>query len=349
MSGGVSLAKLPAASTALEPRPRPPVLDANALVYDRHGWRTFFQLLAAVAPHYLAAFASGLAHAFQVDPAAYLSTLQVHGAAAAIELLVAGQPETVDAGAHLRALDRQGIAGQIVHGLPAGGVNDRVAALAAAAPGRIHAWASVSLLDPDAAVAEIGRCRGLGMSGVSVAPFYDGIPAADPRCEAVLAAAERLGLPVWIHTGQHFRRDRPIDLCTWRDIDRIAVAHPDLILVAGHGGWPWVAQMVAVAQRHPGVHIEISSHRPSRMAMPGSGWEPLLLHGRGVIRDKVLFGTASVLHPLPASSLAEEVLDLGLGERAARGWLGGNAARVLGACAAAAPDHARPDHPTSGG
>ena len=349
MSGGASLARFPAPAAVAAAKPRPPVLDANALVYDRHGWRTFFQLLAAVAPHYLAAFAAGLAHAFRVEPAAYLSTLRTRGPAAAIDLLVAGQPESLDVDAHLRELDRQGIAGQIVHGLPGGGVNDRVAALAAAARGRIHAWASVSLLDPDAAVAEIGRCRGLGMSGVSVAPFYDGIPAADERCDAVLAAAERLGLPVWIHTGQHFRRDRPIDLCTWRDIDRIAVAHPGLVLVAGHGGWPWVAQMVAVAQRHPGVHIDISSHRPSRMALPGSGWEPLLLHGRGVIRDKVLFGTASVLHPIPASGLADEVLDLGLGERAARGWLGGNAARVLGARIAAAPDHARPDHPASGG
>lgn len=333
MSSSPLLMQLPALSAAAaaqpQPQPRPPVIDANALVYDRHGWRTFFELLTAAAPHYLSAFAVGLAHAFRVEPAAYLSALEAHGPAAAIDLLVAGQPETVDAAAHLDALDRQGIAGQIVHGLPGGAVNDRVAALAAAAPGRIHAWASVSLLDPDAAVAEIERCRRLGVSGVSVAPFYDGIPAADPRCEAVFAAAEGLGLAVWIHTGQHFRRDRPIDLCTWRDIDRIAVAHPDLTIVAGHGGWPWVAQMVAVAQRHPGVYIEFSSHRPERMALPGSGWEPLLLHGRGAIRGKVLFGSGSVLHPVPVSRLVDEVLDLGLGDRAARAWLGGNAAVML--------------------
>jgi predicted TIM-barrel fold metal-dependent hydrolase len=33
-------------------------------------------------------------------------------------------------------------------------------------------------------------------------------------------------------------------------------------MIAGHGGWPWVAELPAVAWRTPNVYIDIASYLP---------------------------------------------------------------------------------------
>jgi len=224
------------------------------------------------------------------------------------------------------------------HRLPDGGtVNDRVADIAAGAPRRLQPWAGLTLADPDAALAEAERCADRGLRGLAMTPFWDGVDPARPEYAKVFAFAEARGLPVWLHAGHHFAAGRPYDLSHPRTLDILAARHPDLVLIAGHGGWPWVLDTVAIAMRHPNVHIDISTHRPGRMAVPGSGWEPLLCYGRGPLRDRVLFGTARWAHAVPTGVLVREVLQLGLGDEVAHDWLFGNAARITGLTGTAGP------------
>src|SRR5947209_1137952 len=43
-------------------------------------------------------------------------------------------------------------------------------------------------------------------------------------------------------------------------VDRVAVDFPELRIVAGHIGWPWTEEMIAIAQKHPNVWIDTSAH-----------------------------------------------------------------------------------------
>ncbi|GAA4292962.1 hypothetical protein GCM10023178_65760 [Actinomadura luteofluorescens] len=179
-------------------------------------------------------------------------------------------------------------------------------------------------------VAEARRAHDeLGATGLSVIPFLDGVDPADPRHTELWRLAADRGVPVWMHCGQHFRSDVPIDVSAPRVLDRIAGAHPGLVLVAGHGGWPWVTEMLAVAQRHADVHLEFSSHRPSRMAIGGSGWDALLSPAARPVRDRVMFGSTSWTQASTPAALAAEVTRLGLPGATARAWLHGNAERLL--------------------
>ncbi|PJE94905.1 amidohydrolase [Streptomyces carminius] len=315
-----------------------PVIDICSLWFDRDCWRFFLRRLAGVAPAYLERFGLLMAGGFGADPGEYRGVLAEHGADAAIEVLVRRHPVDGDPAGHLAGLDAAGVVTEVVHGMPGrlpGGetVNERLAAMVArlgAAAGRVRPWAGITLRDPGEAVAEIDRCVRAGFTGINVAPFYEGVPPLDDRAAPVFAAAAERGLPVWVHCGNNFRADQPMDLCTWRDLDRIAGRHPGLVLVAGHAGWPWMLETMAVAQRQPGVYVDLSTHRPRRMSRPGSGFEPLLAYGATTVRHKVLFGTGGPwVHPVDVPHLAEEVRALRLPPGVAEDWLHDNSARLL--------------------
>jgi predicted TIM-barrel fold metal-dependent hydrolase len=321
--------------TGTDSAPGLSAIDMCALVYDRESWGAYFRDLGGQAPAYLRAFGRHLATVFGTDFAVYRRHLDAGDLDTAVDVLVSRRPAHLDVAAHLRAMDEEGIAYQVLMGssarLPDGtGVNARVAAFAARAPDRMQAWAGLNLSDPHAALEELKRCHALGMRGATVIAFRDGVEAEDQRFDAVFGAAERLGMPVWLHTGHHLCTSRPNELSHPRIIDVIAGRHPGLKIVAGHGGWPWMPEMISVAQRHPNVFVEFSTHRPSLMARPGSGWEPLLLYGRGTLRRKVMFGTATWVHSVSARTLIQEVAELGLGPAVTHDWLRGNAARLLG-------------------
>ncbi|MBV9817914.1 MAG: amidohydrolase [Solirubrobacterales bacterium] len=79
-------------------------------------------------------------------------------------------------------------------------LNDRMAAVIAAHPGRFRAFASLPMCAPDAAADELARAvQELGFVGVLVAGQTNGAFLDDPSMRPVLQAAERLDVPVYLH------------------------------------------------------------------------------------------------------------------------------------------------------
>ena len=79
-------------------------------------------------------------------------------------------------------------------------VNDHLAGVAASHPERLMAFATVPMQSPRSAVAELQRCvRELGMRGVEISSNVNGEELADPRFHPFFAAAEELGVVVFIH------------------------------------------------------------------------------------------------------------------------------------------------------
>jgi len=303
------------------------IVDACTFPYDRDSWQSYFERLIRHADEYFTRFGMLFAAHFDLDFVEYQRALAAGGPTeVTAQLLDRATPFDLDA--YLTAREREGVVAEIALGTE-GSANDHVAALARQAPGRLHAWAGLSLIDADTALAELQRCLAMGMTGVFVAPVLDGIDITDDRFAEVLGLAAEQRLGMYLHTGQHFVRRQPLEITTWRHVDVLASRHPDLRIVAGHAGWPWVLETLLVAVRHENVYLDISGHRATRMALSGFGWEPLRKLGAESLRDRVLFGTCSWLSPEPTSVLAAEILDL-VGADVAADWLGGNALRLLG-------------------
>jgi len=167
----------------------------------------------------------------------------------------------------------------------------------------------------------------LGLRGAMISPWEHLMFSDDERYYPIYETCVELDIPIWIHTSFNFSRQIPMEYGHPLHLDRVAVRFPELKIVAGHAGWPWVMEMVAVAWRHPNVYIEISGIRQKYMGMEHTGWEPLIHYGNSVLQDKVLFATAWPL--LPLEQAVQDVKNLPIKEEVKAKWLGENARRLL--------------------
>ncbi len=104
-------------------------------------------------------------------------------------------------------------------------------------------------------------------------------------------------------------------------IDRPALYFPDVDFVLSHTGWPWVAEAVAMAIKHPNVYLGTAVY-------PQRHWDPAVhrfLRGPG--RTKTLYATGfpATGHRHTLGQLAE----LDLPPETIEGYLGDNARRIM--------------------
>lgn len=200
--------------------------------------------------------------------------------------------------------------------------NDEVAGFVAAAPDRLVGVASVDLYKPIDAIRELRRCvRELGFRALRIIPWLWGLPPDDRRYYPLYAECVELDIPFCLqvgHTGplRTSETGRPIPY-----LENVALEFPDLKIVAGHIGFPWVQEMISLATKFPNVFIDTSAYKAKRY--PPDFVE--YLRGRG--RKKVLFGTNYPM--LNGTDCLADLDSLGLDEEARASFLYGNAVRVF--------------------
>jgi predicted TIM-barrel fold metal-dependent hydrolase len=246
------------------------------------------------------------------------------------------KPLAVPLNDFVRQLDEMGVRKAVLFNLDeetpsglAGLPNDYYADIVNRYPDKFIGIAGIDPLKGMAAVREIRRSYDLGLRGIGIRPFMFGIPPTDPKMYPLYSTCVELDIPVWFHLSINYSTrnmdvERPIHL------DLVAEDFPELKVIAGHGGWPWVAEMMAVAWRNPNVYVDIASYLPRYLGMAGSGWEPLLNLGNSILQDRVLFGSTWLFMGQTIKELAEGVRELPLKEEVKEKWLYHNAARLFG-------------------
>ena len=228
--------------------------------------------------------------------------------------------------AYVELLERAGIE----RAVPFGTTNDEVAELRRVYPDRFIGLARISAFLGMRGVRELEhRVREEKFQALGVSALVDGIPASDRRFYPLYAKAAELGIPVRIYSSMNYATDRPYDLGHPRHLDQVAIDFPELTLIGGLGGWPWVNEMVALVRRHPNLHMDTSAHRAKYLGQRGSGWEMLMQFGNTLIQDKVLVGMSAGLVGQPYETLIQEYLALPLKDTIKEKWLFKNAARIF--------------------
>ena len=229
--------------------------------------------------------------------------------------------------AYVEMLARAGI----VRAVPFGTGNDEVAELLRDYPDRFIGLARISGLHGMRGVRELERrVREQRFHALGVSALVDGIPASDRRYYPLYAKAVELDIPVRIYSSMNYATDRPYDLGHPRHLDQVAIDFPELTIIGGLGGWPWVNEMVALVRRHPKLYLDTSAHRAKYLGQSGSGWEMLMQFGNTLIQDKVLVGLSAGLVGQLHETLIQEYLALPLKDTVKDKWLYRNAARVFG-------------------
>jgi hypothetical protein len=196
----------------------------------------------------------------------------------------------------LRRLDQDGIARAVLVNYPSpdlmgftARVNEYVAEYCKAAPDRLVPMGGVHPRFAEDAAGEVRRAAELGVRALKIHPPH---MAVEPNAylhgldalRAIYEEAQRLRLPVMIHTGTSVfpgarsRTGEPIA------VDDVAVDFPDLKIVLAHGGRPlWMDQAFFLVRRFPNVHMDVSSIPPRAILR----YFPRLAE----VADKVLYGS----------------------------------------------------------
>lgn len=86
-----------------------------------------------------------------------------------------------------------------------------------------------------------------------VGALYNGLAASDRRYYPLYAKCVELDIPVRIYTSMNYANDRPYDIGHPRHLDQVGIDFPELRIIAGLGGWPWINDMVGLLRRHPNL------------------------------------------------------------------------------------------------
>ncbi|MEY4212380.1 MAG: amidohydrolase family protein [Burkholderiaceae bacterium] len=130
--------------------------------------------------------------------------------------------------------------------------------------------------------------REYGFVGGHFYPHWFELAPDHARWYPFYAKCVELDVPVQLQVGQSLVYDparplksvgRPITL------DAVACDFPELKLVGIHVGIPWTEEMIAMAWKHPNIHIGCDAHSPRY-------WPQSFVHFINTFgQDKVIFGT----------------------------------------------------------
>lgn len=95
---------------------------------------------------------------------------------------------------------------------------------------------------------------------------YGGFSPADEKLEKYFALAEKLDIPVGIHTGlgppgSAYDAATPNFRTTLGDprlIENVLIRHPKLRVYVMHAGWPYINEMKAMMQQYPQLYVDIA-------------------------------------------------------------------------------------------
>ena len=172
--------------------------------------------------------------------------------------------------------------------------------------------------------------RERGLRGLEISCFREKRYANDRLYYPLYAKCVELGIPARVYCTMNYASDRPMDLGRPLYLDRVCVDFPELKVIAGLGGWPWVPELVGAARRHQNLYIDLAAHRPKHIPNPGSGWEMMLQFGNTLLQDRMLFASSWVTLGLTPADVVREFQALPIREHVLPKWMGGNAAALLG-------------------
>ncbi|MEP3225823.1 MAG: amidohydrolase family protein [Parasphingorhabdus sp.] len=200
--------------------------------------------------------------------------------------------------------------------------NEEVSAQIEAAPDRLRGLATVDLTNPMQAVREIRKwVDGKKFVGVRVVPWLWDLPPNDRRYYPIYTACIELGVPFCTqigHTGPLLRSEtgRPIPY-----LEDVLLDFPELVVVGGHVGFPWVDELISLTIKFPNFYIDTSAYAAHRLPAD------FVRFMKGLGQDRVLFGTNWPM--LSPSKCLEKIDMLNLTDAQTEAFLSGNARRIF--------------------
>jgi len=237
----------------------------------------------------------------------------------------AAQQQSVDL--LLQEMDDSGVDMGVVVGRNSGFFgsvpNDIVLEFTQSYPGRFIPVASIDASDRKIAVAQIDAAVAAGFKAINIEPgaYASPMHTDDRRLYPIYAHCEDRNLPVIIMTGGNAGPD--ISYTRPATLDRVLADFPSLRVVASHGNWPWVTQILHIAFRRPNLYLS-----PDMYLVNMPGMDDYVKAANGYLADRFLY--ASSFPFCGVKAYKEWYCQLGLTPENLEKTMYTNAARLLG-------------------
>ncbi len=207
---------------------------------------------------------------------------------------------------------------------------EHTALLAQKYKNRFIPWLRISPFEGMKGVARLEKCvREMGFKGFEISPFRENIYANDKKYYPFYAKCVELDIPIRAHTSMNYDSQKAMDLGHPFYLDEVARDFPELTIIAGLGGWPWVSDLVGLARRHQRIYIDMAAHRPKHIPKQGSGFEMLLQFGNSLLQDRILFASSWMTLGLPLKQIIQEMESIPLKDSVRKKWMHNNAADIF--------------------
>lgn len=191
--------------------------------------------------------------------------------------------------AHERATEP--VAAALVHGfrsklLDAGIPNEFVAEVVRSNPNRLAGIAGIDPMAGDAS-GQLDKAMELGLVGVCMCPSAQGFHPTHSDAMRLYGRIESMGLPLFIGRPGPLVPSGSLEFDRPAGLDEVARAHPNLRIVIGELGWPWIDECLAMLMKHQNVYAEVSgvASRPWQL------YNALLNAQSLGVMDKLFFGS----------------------------------------------------------
>lgn len=236
----------------------------------------------------------------------------------------------------VRILKENGITWSALHNMDESNMsgsavpNQYVADILKKYPNQFIAFAGYN---PHKAIESLGNVENalnnLGFKAVVFRPFVHGCYANDQRYYPLYSLCEKKGVPIWIHTSVNWMNNVSMYYGHPRYLEQVLIDFPQLKIIAGHGGWPWIPDIVLMLWKYDNLYADTSAHRPKYLSTPDTGWDMFMKYANSTIQDKILFGSDWLSMGMHIKDVLKEVDQWPLKDSVKEKFFYKNSARVF--------------------
>ena len=163
---------------------------------------------------------------------------------------------------------------------------DQVASYVRLRPDKYLGFAGI---DPmaDGYLAELDRAVQLGLVGVTISPTAGAYHPSHSRAMRLYEQCDELGLPVMVHPSTHLGPQTAMEYAQPHLFDEVARSFPNLHLILGQIGDPWVDQTLVLLSKHHRVFSDVTGVVMRPWQLYNVLW---LAHQQGTM-EKLLLGS----------------------------------------------------------
>lgn len=200
--------------------------------------------------------------------------------------------------------------------------NERLAEIQDKYAGRFVCFAGIDVSNTahNAVEETVRSVKSLGLKGIFIEPGrqIQSTPD-DERIFPVYETCIELDIPVNLMSGPYAGAD--IGVSDPLYVDRLCTRYPQLKIILGHGGYPYVQQILGVAFKHTNLYVSPD------MYVFAPGGRAYIEAANGVLRDQIVYGSAYPLRPIIQT--VSDTRGLGLSAESERAYVELNARKLL--------------------